>query len=416
MPSNECWSIAREMLKTLNFNRYFFRTPQFFPGMEQNRRVNRIYIEDSASAKKMINCRELSDEELISALKELVKRARFNLIGLLRHLAEFDRRSLAGKSGFSSLFAYCTQELRCSEGEAARRIHAARAAERFPVLYRSLGTGRLSLTAVSLLAPHLTKENWRTLLKQTIGKSTREIEAILAEFAPGQIRRDCIRYAGTVSRSLQGLTSASSQEAIQESGAKAISSLIQAQETSGAITTRLIHVSFTADEKLLQDISRAKELLRHKYPRASLEEVFGRALDALLDQIDPDRRQKRRSFSASTDALRADDRPPRMPKLRRIPRRLKDEVWHRDHGSCAFVSSNGRRCLERGGLEYDHILPWAKGGRSDDASNIRLLCRAHNQLEARRIFGDELIQAALLKQRSKEGRRQDRGSTLGESP
>ena len=34
-------------------------------------------------------------------------------------------------------------------------------------------------------------------------------------------------------------------------------------------------------------------------------------------------------------------------------------------------------------LEFDHIIPWAQGGLSDDPDNIRLLCRTHNQWTAR---------------------------------
>ncbi|MFI5349197.1 MAG: HNH endonuclease [Elusimicrobiota bacterium] len=68
----------------------------------------------------------------------------------------------------------------------------------------------------------------------------------------------------------------------------------------------------------------------------------------------------------------------------------KDRVWKRDCGCCAFTSLSGRRCTRREMLVYDHILPWARGGSSDDLENIRLLCRAHNLFRARRAFGNRV--------------------------
>src|SRR5262249_44755503 len=55
--------------------------------------------------------------------------------------------------------AYCVGELGFSEDKAGKRIQAARTALRFPVLFEALDDGRLELTAIRLLAPHLTEEN-----------------------------------------------------------------------------------------------------------------------------------------------------------------------------------------------------------------------------------------------------------------
>jgi hypothetical protein len=59
---------------------------------------------------------------------------------------------------------------------------------------------------------------------------------------------------------------------------------------------------------------------------------------------------------------------------------------------CSFVSEDGRRCEEMGFLEFDHIVPVALGG---DASvdGVRVLCRWHNQYEAKRILGREVVDA-----------------------
>ena len=42
-------------------------------------------------------------------------------------------------------------------------------------------------------------------------------------------------------------------------------------------------------------------------------------------------------------------------------------------------------------LEYDHVRPIARGGRST-TDNLRLRCRAHNQLEAEQLYGEAFMQ------------------------
>jgi hypothetical protein len=67
---------------------------------------------------------------------------------------------------------------------------------------------------------------------------------------------------------------------------------------------------------------------------------------------------------------------------------------------CTFAA-NGRRCEARAFLELDHEVPKALGGPAD-AENLRVLCRAHNQLVAEQAFGRERIERArhLRRQRS----------------
>jgi hypothetical protein len=50
-------------------------------------------------------------------------------------------------AGCSSMHAYCVEHLHLSDDAAAKRIHAARAARRFPALFGALTEGRLHLTA-----------------------------------------------------------------------------------------------------------------------------------------------------------------------------------------------------------------------------------------------------------------------------
>ncbi|HEX7127718.1 MAG TPA: HNH endonuclease, partial [Thermodesulfobacteriota bacterium] len=126
----------------------------------------------------------LSDAELLAAVPRLAAQEREATVALIAHLAELDVRRLYLAEGYPSLFAYGTQVLHLSEHAAYGRIEAARAARRFPVVLEHLADGSLTLTTVTLLAPHLTVENHRDLLEQARHRSRREVEALVAALRP----------------------------------------------------------------------------------------------------------------------------------------------------------------------------------------------------------------------------------------
>lgn len=111
-----------------------------------------------------------------------------------------------------------------------------------------------------------------------------------------------------------------------------------------------------------------------------MEAMFEAGLDALLDKRDPARRNARREARKARGAVP-------HPETRRISTAMHDAVWQRDGGRCTFVGPDGLRCPSTSRLEIDHIRPYALGGASDDAANLRVMCKAHNQLLARRVFG-----------------------------
>lgn len=63
----------------------------------------------------------------------------------------------------------------------------------------------------------------------------------------------------------------------------------------------------------------------------------------------------------------------------------------RDRGHCTFVGDAGHPCESRHGLEFDHVVPIARGGLTT-ADNLRLRCRTHNRVEAERAFGKGFMQ------------------------
>lgn len=57
-----------------------------------------------------------------------------------------------------------------------------------------------------------------------------------------------------------------------------------------------------------------------------------------------------------------------------IPQAVRHEIWRRDQGQCV-------ECGSKENLEYDHLIPFSKGG-SNTVRNLRLLCEKCNRVKS----------------------------------
>ena len=295
----------------------------------------------------------------------------------LAQLGEIDRRKLYKDAGFHSMFAYCVGELGYSEPIACRRLQAADAARILPEALSLIRDGRLTIYSLALVSKHLTGRNSSEVLKRIEGKSVRDVERIVAELAPRSDTRDLIRSLPSSTRVAAPLPA---QPSVVLPAAETSADTPLGKPTAFPISWRPQKImplsaeramfSFTGSEELRRVFERCRDLMWHKFPDGRYEDVFLELGKHYLKLKDPE--------------LLPDSRPkaPRVVETRFIPRWIKSKVYRRDGGRCVYVSPEGRRCEARHSLEYDHILPWARGGRSDDPANIRLLCRAHNQWAA----------------------------------
>jgi hypothetical protein len=132
----------------------------------------------------MNQLRTIPDDELLRRLASLVHGSRQTEAELVAHVGEVDARRLYARAAVPSMFQYCTERLHLSGAEAYLRIAAARASREHPVILAMLADGRLHLTAIAMIAPHLTTANREDLLARATHKSKRELEELLAEIAP----------------------------------------------------------------------------------------------------------------------------------------------------------------------------------------------------------------------------------------
>lgn len=340
---------------------------------------------------------ELSDAEILARTKQLVARERTATAAVVAHLAEIERRKLYLQQGCRSLFTYCTQVLHLAEYAAYNRIAAARAAMKFPCVLTSLASGEAHLAAIGLIAPHLTPENHQELLAAVRHQSKRKVEELVVRLCPKPDAPEVVRKlpARAVLKTAKPPV-ASGEEIAESAPGLAFAAGVPegpahgvAPEAAGtpaatrraeivALAPERYKVQFTASAAAHEKLRRAQELLRHQIPNGDVAEIFDRALEVLVRDLEKEK------FAATARPRRGS--LAKVGTSRHIPAEVKRAVWERDQGRCTFMWDNQLRCTERGQLEFDHIRPFGDGGTAA-ADNVRLLCRSHNQFEAQQFFG-----------------------------
>ena len=320
----------------------------------------------------------LSDGVLLHDLRALIDRDRSNTANLLAHIAEVDARKLYLPAGYPSMYTYCVGELRLSEDSAAKRIQAARKGREYPELFAAMADGRLSLTSIGLLCPWMKADNATELISEAAGKSKFQIQELLARRFPTS---ETFPLACAV-------PIADSQHAPAHVGAsstsaeKAQTRVSMIKSTVTPVAPQRFSLPLSMSQEMYDKLRYAQELLGHQIPGGDLSAVVHRALDALISRLE---KQK----FAATDRPRGSRKQAENP--RSIPAHVKRAVWQRDRGQCTFVSASGHRCEGRERLEFDHVVPVARGGEPT-VEGMRLLCRAHNQYAATCAFGQEFME------------------------
>jgi len=272
---------------------------------------------------------------------------------------------------------------------------SARAAQRFPEILPALADGRLHLTAVVLLAPCLTQANAGELLAEAEHQTKAAIKDLLARRFPGT------EHLPLITATTESLAPVTGGELVPEPVPTPSPQLVpepvavvqpvatsRPKSTVAPLAAERFALHLSMGQSLRDKLRRAQELLGHQIPSGDLAAVLERALDALIPQLE------KKKFAATTRPTN----PRQTTSPRTIPANVKRAVRDRDKGQCTFVSESGRRCEARSPIEYDHIVPVARGGRST-VDNLRLRCRAHNQYAAEQAFGRTFMEHARSEKR-----------------
>jgi len=355
-----------------------------------------------------LRLKRMSSERLLQRLGALITKDQQTTAALIAHLAEVETRSIFAQRGWPSMYAYCTEELGFSEGEAYNRIAAARVATEYPVVFGMIDQGKIHLTGIKALRVHLTLENHQELLVAASGLTKRGVEKMLAErFPKPDVPPSVRKLPGSSSKKSsqpQGPFAQPRQtESVEPQGAKErtaepapsrqfVAEIPARRDTVAPLSPTRFKIQFTANQEFHDKLRCAQELLSHQIPNGDLAAVLGRALDLLVAQAKKDR------FAVGRKAGRKDQG---STSSRSIPAAVRRAAYERDEGQCTFVSTSGRRCAERSFLELDHIRPYGQGGPST-VENIRLHCKCHNAYAAEQAYGVATIARAKRKSQSRD--------------
>ncbi|MFO7914914.1 MAG: HNH endonuclease signature motif containing protein [Candidatus Krumholzibacteriales bacterium] len=328
------------------------------------------------------------NKQLLSELCNLNDRERKLKVRILFYLREIDRRRLYLELGFSSMFDFCTKHLRYSRSSACRRIKAARCMGRYPEAALLLQSGEINITTLSMVSGILDDSNYQDILEKIRNRSRRDVEMLISGMNPQKVIRDRVRPVCVFRKTAEVQSTPTGGSSSERK--KSVKSEKQASSTPDVGSSekkleveRRFEVRFSASKDFMNKLKKAKSLLSTRHPKGiNLELLFDELLEEYLDNNDPERRVIKNPVPEKAQATHT----------RHIPQRIKDLVYKRDGGRCSFVSKNGRRCNSTWNLQYDHIIPYARGG-DNSPENLRLLCARHNRLMAEREFGKNHIES-----------------------
>ena len=244
----------------------------------------------------------VSDDELVELVTHLAACERRASVALIRSLVEFDARRLYLREGCSSLFTYCTHVLHLSEASAYNRIETARAARRFPTVLEALERGDLTLTAVRLLAPHLTPANHGEVLTAARHRSKQGVQELIALLNPRPAAATVIRRLApppSKGDSLPALAAVPIPEipsataaagAVPPCPARQGAAATTATQRRAAVVTPLAperyKLQVTLSRETYDKLRRAQALARHTLPDGDIGPILDRALTLLIDHLE----------------------------------------------------------------------------------------------------------------------------------
>ena len=297
--------------------------------------------------------KKLSVESLDSGLKSYRKVESKALADIIWYLSELDLRGAYRELGYSSLYMYCKEALKYSDGSAYRRVQAAKCLVTNPEIYDLIKEGKVTLCAVSEVAKVKDEKNKTELLKVSEGKTQLEVQAMAAQFHPPQVSKKEKIKAKLVEVKVQPI----------------FDRTVETDKLKTHITQYDFHVA--GDEEFMGLYKEVKELVGN----VPASEVLKRCM---------------KEFIAKRTVVKRQVKVSQAKNSRFIPKSNKATVLKRDNGQCTFVSKDGKRCTERHGLQVDHVKPFALGG-DNSVGNLRMLCQAHNLYLAEKAFGREKV-------------------------
>ncbi len=260
-------------------------------------------------------------------IKSLVKTERETLVQILENLQIVYDTRLFAKMGYPSLIKYLICEHSYSESAAYRRVQALKLTKEIPEVKNLVQKGKLHLSGITTLQVMMKNQDKNSKLEainKIQNKTTREIQTELFKLVPA---------------------------------------LPLPNEVKKRVSETETRLSINLNQKILDKLETLKA--RTKCYDTAL--IIEKALDIALSSTDVTKRKTIKSSGSINP--------------RNIPAKTKKEILIRAGNKCEFPGCNSIHYLE-----FDHIRLVSQGG-TNEKNNIRLLCKAHNQLSAINTLG-----------------------------
>lgn len=310
--------------------------------------------------------KKMNDKQLLASTDRLVGEERRITLEILQHLREIEVRRLFVDLGFDSMYKYCIQRLKYSEGEAQRRLSSARLLRELPEIESQIQNGNLNLTNLSAIQSFvraenladqpLTREKKLELISAVENKSTREVKT----------------------------------ELIRQSHQPAL--LADKFQMSAIINLSVALTKFETamTDENLELLQEFRNLYAHDLPDLSNQSVLMFLLQKAVQHkkqklglIEKTPRKPNAPLPSAENVKNANAEKQRKP----LTAKVKRMVWNRANACCEYLDTKSKnRCSSKFALETDHIIAVALGG-SNELENLRLLCRAHNSRRSIKTFG-----------------------------
>jgi hypothetical protein len=320
-------------------------------------------------------------------LATLLRKEREAMADFLLDLTDFDAHKLWRDLGYTSLFYYLRRELGLSAGAAQHRKTAVDLIRQYPEVEAALRQGRICLSSVCELAKVVTAESVADVLPRFFGLSRREAELVAVSIRPAAViperevvtsvrvpvpapRVEMARHAAAVDQVHPG-------ELPLLLPPPTVAAPVRPPDSEEPLSADLSRFHLTVSREFMETLEKTRDALSHSHPGASTEEILMACMNLMLE-----RKAKQKGL------VEKPLKTPRPCSPERIPAHVRREVMKRSGGRCEFVLANGERCNSSHQVEVDHIEPRALGGLAT-VEGCRAACRPHNDLAARRVFGNE---------------------------
>jgi hypothetical protein len=328
----------------------------------------------------------LSTDELFTRAKSEVQDETNSTLRVIYVLLEIERRRAFAEKNYPSLFEFCVGYLGYKRDASYRRIAAMRALRDAPEVEEKVKGGSLCLSTLAQAQSHfsrkkrenkpLSKSEKLDLFTKLENLSVRQTEELFTSFAPMENPKETLRPIDDETYEWTLALPKRVYEKLQKLKAH------MGPEKAGVDSIEVL-------EKALDIANREFEKKSEKFLKfeTSWEPEKSRKS---VKSLEFEKSEKSWEFKKSrkSENIEKSKTKFRMPgKSRFISVHTKRIVWMRDQGQCThFDETTGERCKSKFRLEIDHVKARGLGG-SNETENLRLTCRAHNQLAAIKTYG-----------------------------